>query len=293
MNLTQIYRKIVPEKIRKSAYKVFVKQILDVNDFLKYKCYYIYYSVFPCKSDKHQCYYFIGRYKPVVYPYPYYFEYMEKDIQCFNDEFNNLPYVIHGNNKLYFKNMKEEHLLKSYKLLLMEQDLRSAHCYVDDYKTLKGKTIVDVGAAEGIFSLNTIQYAEHIYLFECEKDWIEPLRETFKSMKEKVTIVEKYVSDVTEGDFVTLDDYFGKDIPENLFIKMDIEGYERKALSGCRNILKNSKNISGVVCTYHKFDDEKEISSVLKNMNMRITKTNGYVYNERELRNGVVRFIKA
>ncbi len=292
MNLTQIYRKLIPEKIRKYAYQAFVKQILDFSDFIKYKSYYFLNSVLPLKSEKHQCYVFMGKHKPVVYPYPYYFKYMKMDISCFWDSDSLLPYVNHNGRKLFFRKMNENHLLESYKLLLMEQNQMSAHCYIENYAELKGKTIVDVGAAEGIFSLNAIEYAEHIYLFECEKSWIQPLKETFKMFKDKVTIVEKYVSDVTEGDFITLDDFFCEGIPENLFIKMDIEGFERKALKGCKNIIAISNNVSGAICTYHKYDDERVITAYFDNLNCKTSKTKGYVYNERELRNGVIRFQK-
>ncbi len=290
MNLTRIYRQIVPEKIRKSLYKAFVKQLLDISDFIKYKGYYLFFSVFTPKTEKNECNYFLGKYSIVNYPYPYYFEYMKKDIKCYTDLEKNLPYVIHNNRKLYFKKMSEARVLEAYKMLLMEQDLRSAHCYVDNYETLKGKTILDVGAAEGIFSLNAIDFVDHIYLFECEKDWIEPLRATFEPVKDKITIVEKYVSDTSDGEMITLDNFFGTKIPDNLFVKMDIEGFERKALKGCENLFLNGRNISGAICTYHRDDDEKVITSILKSRKSNVTKTNGYIYNERSLRTGVVRF---
>ena len=47
------------------------------------------------------------------------------------------------------------------------------------------------------------------------------------------------MSDVDEEDNITLDTFFrdeGKFI-DNLFLKMDIEGYERKALEGAVHIL--------------------------------------------------------
>lgn len=82
----------------------------------------------------------------------------------------------------------------AYRGLLIEQDKRSAHRYVDSYEELKGKTLLDIGAAEAIFTLDTIEYMDHAYLFECDESWIEALEVTFAPYKEKITIVRKYVS---------------------------------------------------------------------------------------------------
>lgn len=107
----------------------------------------------------------------------------------------------------------------AYRGLLIEQDKRSAHRYVDSYEELKGKTLLDIGAAEAIFTLDTIEYIDHAYLFECDESWIEALEATFAPYKEKITIVRKYVSDVNDEDNITLDTFFrdeGKSI-DNLF----------------------------------------------------------------------------
>ena len=76
-----------------------------------------------------------------------------------------------------------------YRGLLIEQDKRSAHRYVDSYEELKGKTLLDIGAAEAIFTLDTIECIDHAYLFECDESWIEALEATFAPYKEKITIV--------------------------------------------------------------------------------------------------------
>ena len=71
-----------------------------------------------------------------------------------------------------------------------------------------------------------------------------------------------------------------------------IEGYERKALSGCENLFDRGINISGAICAYHRDDDEKIITSFLKRKKYNFAKTGGYIYNERTLRTGVIRFHK-
>ncbi|WP_462362014.1 BRO-N domain-containing protein [Parabacteroides johnsonii] len=203
-----------------------------------------------------------------------------------------LPYVFHNGKKLYFKRDMLVSTEAAYRGLLIEQDERSAHRYVDSYEELKGKTLLDIGAAEAIFTLDTIEYIDHAYLFECDESWIEALEATFAPYKEKITIVRKYVSDVDDEDNIRLDTFFqgeGKSI-DNLFLKMDIEGYERKALEGAVHILEHGRQIGGSVCIYHLHDDKKVIESELKNFNLKINIQPGYLYFEKEMRSAIIRF---
>jgi len=109
-------------------------------------------------------------------------------------------------------------------------------------------------------------------------------------MKDKITIVEKYVSDVNEDNIITLDEFAKNKQLGKLFLKMDIEGYECKALSGCKDLFLKTPELSGAICTYHKHDDAKNIATFLAARNYKSTPTNGYIYNERSLRTGILRF---
>ena len=93
------------------------------------------------------------------------------------------------------------------------------------------------------------------YLFECEDTWIEVLEATFALWSDKVTIVHKYVNDVDDEQNVTLDTYFKDKFLGAIYLKMDIEGCERKALRVAKKLL-NSSHIFGAVCVYHLQDDE-------------------------------------
>jgi len=208
------------------------------------------------------------------------------------DNTNGLPYVYHNGKKLYFKRDMLASAEAVYRGLLIEQDKRSAHRYVDSYEEVKGKTLLDIGAAEAIFTLDTIECIDHAYLFECDESWIEALEATFAPYKEKITIVRKYVSDVDDEDNITLDTFFrdeGKSI-DNLFLKMDIEGYERKALEGAVHILEHGRQVGGSVCIYHLHDDKKVIESELKKFNLKINIQPGYLYFEKEMRSAIIRF---
>ena len=205
------------------------------------------------------------------------------------DNTNGLPYVFHNGKKLYFKRDLLTSAEVAYRGLLIEQDKRSAHRYVDSYEELKGKTLLDIGAAEAIFTLDTIEYIDHAYLFECDDAWIESLEATFALWKDRITIVRKYVSDVDDDNNITLDRFFqdeGKSI-DNLFLKMDIEGYERKALKGAVHILEHGQQIDGSVCIYHLHDDKKVIESELKNFNLKTSIQLGYLYFEKEMRSAL------
>lgn len=201
---------------------------------------------------------------------------------------------MHHHHRLYFKNdmIRDMKLTKGslYKYLQIEQDVRSAHRYIESYEELKGRTLLDIGAAEAIFALDAIEYINHAYLFECDEGWIDALKATFAPWKDKITIVRKYVGDKDEGEYITLDTYF-KDKPiNNLFVKMDIEGFERKALKGADFILKHSLDLAGAVCIYHLSDDEVVIKEILEKAGLITFIQPGYLYFEDELRSAIIRF---
>lgn len=205
---------------------------------------------------------------------------------------NGLPYVFHNGKKLYFKRDMIASAEAAYRGLLLELDKRSAHRYVDSYEELKGETLLDIGAAEAVFILDTIDYIDRAYLFECDEAWIEALEATFAPWNDKIMIVRKYVSDVDDDNNITLDTFFqdeGRPI-DNLFLKMDIEGCERKALKGAVHILKHGRQVGGSVCIYHLHDDKKVIESELKNFNLKTSVQPGYLYFEKEMRSAIIRF---
>ena len=101
----------------------------------------------------------------------------------------------------------------------MEQDLRSPHHYLDSIEEVKGKTFVDVGSAEGFTSLEVIEKASHIYLFEQDTLWIEALNATFEPWKDKVSIIPKYVSNNNSEQEITLDTFFKIKIRNSFLLK--------------------------------------------------------------------------
>lgn len=205
------------------------------------------------------------------------------------DANNGLFYILIEGKRLYFKrDLLPQKITGLYKELIIEQDKRSAHHYFDDIeKELKGKTLLDIGGAEGLISLLAIEAVGHVYLFECDALWIEALKATFNPWKEKITIVNKWVGAKTEGECLALDDFFKDKSSDDLFLKMDIEGSEQDALKGARRLFLEGKNLGFAVCTYHEEDDGKQICALLDDYKSTYFHQRGYF--RKKIRSVVVR----
>jgi hypothetical protein len=200
------------------------------------------------------------------------------------------PYVLHNGKKLFFPEYLEgQELRVAYKSLFTEQHPSSAHRYANSFDELQGKILLDIGAAEGIFALDVIDYVKKVYLFECDEQWIKPLKKTFQPWMDKVVFVRKFVTDKNIGDSITIDEFLKDKEQNNLFIKMDIEGEELNALHGARKILNNGKNIALAVCTYHKENDAKDVSEFFQSIGYNYEFTKGFLFLSPFLRKGVCR----
>ena len=292
--LTTLYRKIIPEKVRDIIYKAFLKRFLEF-----YRPYKLWLRTIICgkeSREEQEALKILWKHGNSAYPYSWRQEYEKATYLVQIDESNGLPYVTHHNKRLYFKRLAPENGIAqtetAYQHLLIEQDPRSAHRYVTAYEDLRGKTLLDVGTAEGIFTLDCIEYVKHAYLFECDEKWIESLKATFAPWKDKVTIVRKYVSDTDEGDYITLDRYFQETASgKRFFLKMDIEGYERKAFKGAQQLLKHA-DVSGAVCLYHRKDDKEVIQKICAENGFETSVRPNFLYIENEMRPGVLNFYR-
>jgi hypothetical protein len=232
----------------------------------------------------------MGRYGLTPYPYSNMRKYRKTKIDCFFDELLGLPYVIHSGKKLYFpKSHNVQEITTNYRCLITEQDVCSPHRYVYDINRLRGKTLLDVGAAEAIFTLDVIDVINHAYIFEYGEKWIEPLNATFAPWKDKMTIVRKYVGSVDNEDNITLDHFLENKEKSNLFLKMDVSGSERDILDGASHIFTKCRDMDFSITTYHKTDDAIEIAKTLDNYGYKYELTNGYLYFENELRKAIIR----
>jgi len=240
--------------------------------------------------------------KPIaIFPYDFQDEYIADKIEVFNDQVKGLRYVLLDGKRLYFKKRwGKKKIQYLYNLLSKEQDIRSPHRYLTErFGFNYGEVLVDVGAAEGNFALSIVEKASRIILFEADKEWIEPLNATFEPWKEKVEIINKFVSNITASQNTKLDDYISID-GAGTFLKIDVEGAESKLLNGCKRILSEQKPLKVAICTYHKQNDEKEFSSLLTQNGFKISHSDGYMlfYYDKKmkapyLRRGLIRAEKS
>jgi predicted RNA methylase len=234
-----------------------------------------------------------------VFPYNFTKKYKSENITVYTDSENSMKYVLHENKRLYFKRKWNESEIKNYySILLLEQDADSPHRYETPYFNVQeGDTVVDAGVAEGNFALSIVEKAQKLYLFEVDNEWIEALNLTFAPWKEKVEIVNKYVSDNDNNGNVTLDTFFQSKRVN--FIKADIEGAEMSLLRGSKNIISSNNSIRMILCTYHKHNDAEDINKMLVDSGFKTEFSKGYmifVYDkalsEPYLRKGLIRAAK-
>lgn len=237
--------------------------------------------------------------KPLqLFPYQFPKKYNPSNIKVYHDDKRDLNYVMHEEKRMYFKRSWHRNDVKeNYTNLLIEQDKDSPHRYITENFTINENDVVaDIGAAEGIFSLAIIESAEKVCLFETDNEWIEALKATFSPWKNKVEIINKFVSDKNDDTNITLDKWT-KD--ENIFfdfIKIDVDGAETALLKGCHEILSQSRKIKIAICTYHKAEDEKLFTDLFKKYNISSNPSAGYMIfyfddslSEPYLRRGILR----
>lgn len=269
--ITKLYRRLIPSKIREFVYDAFLGYLLKeirfkriISLLIKSKIDNVPEKESYIKYAKRH-FFRLSRLE-LIFPNPFAKKYVKMDPPVYYDEKISLHYTLINGKRLYWKqNMSTKLIKRDFSRLMAEQDKMSAHKYFDDDFSFTDKILFDIGAAEGIIVLNHIDEIRHAYLFECDEEWNVALLNTFKSYMDKITIVSKYVSDCSNDTCTTIDDFVGQSgiVPD--IIKMDIEGYEEKALIGAHNLLSNH-NIYISCCIYHLPDAEEKIIKLLSSM---------------------------
>ncbi len=214
-----------------------------------------------------------------TFPYSFATRYNGKDYKCIKDSSAGLRYYELDGKRMYLKKKYNFSYLASryIKNLNVEQDHASPHRYMTDtFYPHEGDVLIDVGGAEGIFTLSNIERIKHAYIFECDPEWIHAMEKTFEPYKDKITIIAKFASDHSDSTHMSIDDLI-KEYSlqnENLFIKIDAEGDELRILDGA-TMLNEAQNCSIAVCTYHRQEHEDLISKRYKDWN--IEHSSGYM----------------
>ena len=235
-----------------------------------------------------------------IFPYPFHNDYSPDKIEVFLDKERKMRYVLQDGRRLYFKKRwKEKKIKQAYSDLMREQDTNSPHRYLTDEFTLMHDDVVaDIGAAEGNFSLAVIEDVKKIYLFEYDNEWIEALKATFAPWSGKVEIINKFVTDHNDNSHIRFDTFFEnkKDVT---FLKIDVDGAEEVVMNSCKGLFNIKQPLKIALCTYHKNDDEKELTAILKDYGFLVTPSKGYMINYYDkkmkapyLRRGLIRAVR-
>lgn len=211
---------------------------------------------------------------------------LKENIEFGFDQKVQLPYVVHQNKKLYFKTyQKPEEALGLYKNYLQIERLLGVDDIEDtphQYQSPRvnvadGDVVFDIGAAEGLFALAQIEKASRVVIVESDPDWIEPLRQTFAPYKDKVTIIQKFVSATDTDSTISLESLLSNVEYDSAFVKMDIEGYELQSLTSAGKVLKLKKDTKLSVASYHRQYDAEEMKSFFDNIGYYSELSNGYM----------------
>jgi hypothetical protein len=290
--LFPIYRVLVPKPIRTAILKKTLrKNILN------------YFASLPdseVNDEQKEVLKYLENNEVRIFPYSFHDNYSAEKIEVFFDAEKGMRYVMQEGKRLYFKkrwNVKR--IQRAYSDLVREQDINSPHRYLTNSFTVdKNDVLADIGAAEGNFSLAVIENVKKIYLFEYDPEWTEALRATFAPWKEKVEIINKYVSDRDDDSHVRFDTFFKKN-KDLTFLKIDVDGAESIVLSSCNEVFKGPEAFKVALCTYHKNNDEKDFTLLLMEHGFAVTPSNGYMihYYDKKmkapyLRRGLIRAIR-
>lgn len=286
--LSLLYRTILPLQFREYIYSAFLGNIL-----LFKRNFHILYKAFLANSfgmykntEPFETYQFIGQHGLRSCPSNFSLKYDDLQINVLRDTF---PYVMHTGRKLYFpEKFTDAQVKKLYKSLLIEQDIDSAHRYSLNEEDYQNAIMFDIGAAEGILSLEKIDILKEIYLVECEQEWVDALQRTFDPFKEKVKIIFKYIDQYNSETSISLNTLSQHLKNEKIFLKMDVEGFEKNSLLGGLNLLKNNDCIAAV-CTYHDPAHPKEIKEIFESVGYKPTFSKGYIFWGHRLSKALIR----
>jgi hypothetical protein len=198
-------------------------------------------------------------------------EYLPKSIEVFDDNTCKMKYVDWNGKKMYMpKGMCDQQIKEYISFLYSEQDIKSPHSY-STVQIPNGAFIADIGAAEGNFSLDNIEAASKIYIFEANRKWIPALEKTFEPYKDKVIIFNSYV-----GKLNTLDSYLLGYFRYPNILKIDAEGAEEEILTAS-SVLKRSEPITIIAAAYHNGDDDINLERIFSSNGFDVRFTKGFL----------------
>jgi hypothetical protein len=270
--LFPIYRILVPKPLR----------TIILKKSLRYKIL-NYFASLPdneVNEEQKEATQYIENNEVRILPYRFHTNYSPERVEVVYDQVKGMRYVLQDGKRLYFKKRwSEKKIRRSYCDLMREQDLESPHRYLTDTFTIgKDDTLADIGAAEGNFSLAVIENIKKVYIFEYDQEWIEAINATFAPWAHKVVIINKFMSDHNDSKNIRFDTFFENNT-DVTFFKIDVDGAESVVLSSCEKVFNSPGSFKIALCTYHKPDDEKNFTRLLRDYGFTVTPSKGYMIN--------------
>jgi hypothetical protein len=245
-----------------------------------------YYEAHPDLAEKYQLELNYLREEKTDIDFPYRRLKRLETIHSGYDKKLKLPYIVHKDKKLYFPSTCPiDHAENVYRSLVENDDIlgngyrkKTPHQYqTEDFPVKETDTLLDVGCAEALFSLDLIDKVKKVYLVESDPDWFAPLNATFESYKDKVKIIPRLVSNVDSDTTITLSSLLKDEELSSLFIKMDIEGYETSVIEASKETLSKCKDTRIACCTYHLYHDADILSKLFTSMDYETAFSDGYM----------------
>ena len=229
----------------------------------------------------------------LMLPYPSCQGYMPNEVQGGFDTYVGLNYCWHNGRKLYMPSRYgRRQCQKIMSILQAEQDPQSPHRYFDCmHRFSMEEVFIDVGAAEGMISLDLVDKATEVVLYEGDEMWAAPLYATFAPWQDKVSLITECVGASSRVGWTTLDERFAND-SRPIFIKVDIEGEEEEFLQGAKLTLTHG-NVRMSICCYHDENRPEQMRQFLENLGYKTRYSQGWVYLHGQFRKGVIYAEKA
>jgi hypothetical protein len=286
--IANTYRRLVPLPVREQIYTLFLKKILFYkrNFHILGKAFWVYRLPFFQETELNNTLKFIGQHGLRSCPGNFSLKYDDFVPEVFRDTHS---FVMHHGKKLYFpQTFTDVAVKKLYKSLIVEQDPESAHRYTNEEDDFQNAIMFDIGGAEGILTLENIEQLKYAIIVECENEWIEALKLTFAPYSDKVTLVHRFIDDHESPTSTTLNT-LGHDFRnEKIFLKMDVEGFEQKALEAAKELLINNDCIAAI-CTYHNPSHPASIKAFFENLGYTASFSKGHLYWANRLSKALIR----
>lgn len=221
---------------------------------------------------------FVDRYGPYVLPYEFVFDPKYRAIAIHRDRRAGHFFAMYNSRRIYFpKQWSEKKCFHYFQSVWVEQNGRSPHRYRLWDMPVNDQTVIDIGAAEGNFSVEAAEVARRVVLAEGDPLWWGALELTFAPFRSKVRLIKAFVEADNDsgGEAVSMRNLISSERPS--LVKMDVEGAARDLLQSVHELLERAEGPDFVVATYHYPSESSEVKQLLEACGYRTNKSEGWM----------------